>query len=43
MEMEKYQIDAMRDVANSFLGMFGGGSSGGGGGSLISTILGFLF
>ncbi len=39
-EMEKYQIDAMKGVANSFLGSFGGG---GGGGSLIGSILGFLF
>jgi hypothetical protein len=43
MEMEKYQIDAMKSVANSFLGMFGGGGGSGGGGSLISSILGFLF
>lgn len=42
-EMEKYQIDAMKGVANSFLGIFGGGSSGGGGGSILGTIMNFLF
>ncbi len=44
MEMERYQIDAMKSVAGSFLGMFGGGGKeGSGGGSLIGSILGFLF